>query len=49
MEDVIVIPLHDSFIVPISSEDKARYHMERAYKLIIGGNNCRITSKVAEG
>jgi hypothetical protein len=48
MEDTIVIPLHDSFIVPISAEQRTRYHMERAYKLVIGGNNCRITSKVAE-
>jgi hypothetical protein len=48
MEDVIVIPLHDSFIVPVSAESKARHHMERAYKLVIGGDNCRITSKVAE-
>jgi hypothetical protein len=48
MEDVIVIPLHDSFIVPVSAESRARYHMERAYKLVIGGDNCRITSKVAE-
>jgi hypothetical protein len=48
MDDIIVIPLHDSFIVPISVEQRTRYHMERAYKLVIGGNNCRITSKVAE-
>lgn len=48
MEDIIVIPLHDSFIVPLSGEDKARYHMQRAYELVIGGENCRITSKVAE-
>jgi hypothetical protein len=48
MEDIIVIPLHDSFIVPIRAEQRTRYHMERAYKLVIGGNNCRITSKVAE-
>lgn len=48
MEDIIVIPLHDSFIVPVSAESRTRYHMERAYKLVIGGNNCRITSKIAE-
>lgn len=48
MEDIIVIPLHDSFIVPISAELRTRYHMERAYKLVIGGENCRITSKIAE-
>jgi hypothetical protein len=49
MEDIIVIPQHDAFIVPVSAEQRTHYHMERAYKLVIGGENCRITSKVAEG
>lgn len=48
MEGHIVIPLHDSFIVPVSAEDVTRHHMQKAYELVIGGNNCRISSKIAE-
>lgn len=48
MDGYIVIPLHDSFIVPVSAEESTMYHMRKAYELVIGGNNCRITSKVAE-
>lgn len=48
MDGYIVIPLHDSFIVPVSAEKSTRNHMERAYELVIGGNNCRISSKIAE-
>lgn len=48
MDGNVVIPLHDSFIVPISAEEATHKHMEKAYELVIGGNNCRISSKVAE-
>lgn len=48
MDGHIVIPLHDSFIVPVSAEETTTNHMRKAYDLVIGGNNCRITSKVAE-
>ena len=48
MDGHIVIPLHDSFIVPISAEQSTTEHMRKAYELVIGGNNCVITSKIAE-
>lgn len=47
-EGYIIIPLHDSFIVPVSAESFTKYAMERAYELVVGGNNCRITVEMAK-
>lgn len=47
-EGYIIIPLHDSFIVPVSAESFTKYAMERAYELVVGGDNCRITVEMAK-
>lgn len=47
-EGYIIIPLHDSFIVPISAESFTKYAMEKAYDTVVGGVNCRITVEMAK-
>lgn len=47
-EGYIVIPLHDSFIVPVSAESFTKFAMQKAYELVVGGNNCRITVEMAK-
>jgi hypothetical protein len=47
-EGYIIIPLHDSFIVPVSAENFTKFAMQKAYELVVGGNNCRITVEMAK-
>ncbi len=49
LEDEILIPLHDGFIVQRKNEDMLRKIMFYAYDSVIGGNNCKVSSKVAKG
>ncbi len=47
-DDQIMIPLHDSVIVQERYKDRAVGIMERAYDVVVGGNNCVIRIKNAE-
>jgi hypothetical protein len=49
MEGEILIPLHDGFIVQRKNEDMLRQIMTYAYDSVVGGNNCKISSKIAKG
>jgi hypothetical protein len=47
-DDQIMIPIHDSIIVQEKYKDKAVKIMERAYEVVVGGNNCVVRTKGAE-
>lgn len=44
-DDQIMIPIHDSVIVQERYKDKAVSIMERAYDVVVGGNNCVVRVK----
>jgi hypothetical protein len=46
-DDQIMIPIHDSIIVQDKYKDKAISIMERAYDVVVGGNNCVVRIKGA--
>lgn len=44
-DEQIMIPIHDSVIVQEKYKDKAVNIMERAYEVVVGGNNCLVRVK----
>jgi hypothetical protein len=46
-DDQIMIPIHDSIIVQDKYKGKAISIMERAYDVVVGGNNCVVRIKGA--
>ncbi len=49
MEGEILIPLHDGFIVQRKNEEMLHKIMFYAYDSVVGGNNCKVSSKIAKG
>lgn len=47
-DEQIMIPIHDSVIVQEKYKDKAVQIMQRAYDVVVGGNNCLIKVKGAK-
>lgn len=47
-DEQIMIPIHDSVIVQEKYKDNAVKIMERAYEVVVGGNNCIVRVKGAE-
>jgi hypothetical protein len=47
-DEQIMIPIHDSVIVQEKYKDKAVKIMERAYEVVVGGNNCVVRVKGVE-
>lgn len=47
-DEQIMIPIHDSVIVQEKYKDTAVKIMERAYEVVVGGNNCVVRIKGAE-
>lgn len=47
-DEQIMIPIHDSVIVQEKYKDKAVSIMERAYEVVVGGNNCVVRVKSTE-
>lgn len=47
-DEQIMIPIHDSVIVQEKYKQKAVEIMERAYEVVVGGNNCVVRVKGAE-
>jgi hypothetical protein len=44
-DDRILVPIYDSVVVQQDYADKAKSHMEKAYEVVIGGNNCIVRVK----
>jgi hypothetical protein len=44
-DDRILVPIYDSVVVQQDYADKAKLHMEKAYEVVIGGNNCVVRVK----